>query len=54
MDTKDSRWLAEIDRRAALYDSSQGSDEGRLRAVDYLGMVALCVGLTWVFWTWAV
>lgn len=54
MDTKDARWRTEIDRRAALYDNAQSSDDGRLRAVDYLGMAALCVGLTVIFWAWAV
>jgi hypothetical protein len=54
MDTKDTRWLAEIDRRAALYDSLEGREDGRLGVEDYLGMIALCLGLTVIFWAWAV
>lgn len=54
MDTGNSRWQAEIDRRAAAYDALGDRAEGRLGAADYLGMLALIVVLTVVFWTWAV
>lgn len=54
MDTNDKRWLAEIERRAAIYDELGERGEGRLSAADYLGIVALVGALTLVFWTWAV
>ena len=54
MDTNDKRWLAEIERRAAVYDDLGEGGAGRLQAVDYLAIVALLGVLTLVFWTWAV
>lgn len=54
MDTKNKDWLAEIERRAAVYDALGEGGEGRLSALDYLGMLALTAVLTVVFWSWAV
>jgi hypothetical protein len=54
MDTKGKQWLAEIDRRATIYDNLPDGGTGRLGALDYLAMIALIGGLTVVFWTWAV
>lgn len=47
-------WLAEIERRAAIYDAEGDTREGRLVAADYLGMAALMLALTVGFWMWAV
>lgn len=54
MASQDKGWLAEIDRRAAVYDTLGESGEDRLTSADYLGMAALAVVLTVVFWFWAV
>jgi hypothetical protein len=54
MASQDKGWLAEVERRAAVYDAQGDSGEGRLTAADYLGMAALAVVLTLVFWSWAV
>jgi hypothetical protein len=54
MDGNEARWLAEIDRRAAIYDAEGETREGRLAAADYLGMAALTLVLTVGFGMWAV
>jgi len=54
MASQDKGWLAEIERRAAVYDAQGDGGEGRLSVADYLGMAALAVVLTVVFWSWAV
>lgn len=54
MDTKNSAWLAEVDRRAAVYDRLADGGPGRLRGSDYLGMAALTVLVAVIFWIWAV
>jgi hypothetical protein len=54
MATQDKGWLAEIERRAAVYDALGDGGDGRLTGADYFGMLALAVVLTLVFWSWAV
>lgn len=45
-------WLAEIDRRAEAYEAIGDEAEGRMTAIDYLGIVALMLLLTAGFWMW--
>lgn len=45
-------WRAEIDRRAEVYEAIGNEAEGRLTAVDYLGIAALVLSLTVGFWMW--
>jgi len=47
-------WLAEIERRAAIYDRIAEDGEGRMTAVDYLGLAALTLVLVIGFWKWVV
>lgn len=53
MDRLSSDWLAEIDRRAKVYDTTAEAAEGRMTAIDYLGIAALVLSLTIGFWMWA-
>ena len=53
MDRLSSDWLAEIDRRADIYDAIAEAAEGRMTAIDYLGVAALVLSLTIGFWMWA-
>jgi len=52
MDRLSSDWLAEIDRRANAYDAIGDAAEGRMTAIDYLGIAALVLSLTIGFWIW--
>lgn len=45
-------WLAEIDRRAKIYEAIGDDAEGRMTAIDYLGIAALILSLTVGFWMW--
>ncbi len=52
MERLSSDWLAEIDRRADVYEAVGGGAEGRMTAIDYLGIAALILSLTIGFWMW--
>lgn len=54
MASQDKNWLAEIDRRAADYDTLDEGGDDRLSGADYFGMAALAIVLTVVCWIWAV
>lgn len=54
MDDMSDAWLAEIERRAAIYDEIAEDGTGRMTAVDYLGLAALTLLLVAGFWTWVV
>jgi hypothetical protein len=54
MDTKDKDWLAEIERRAAVYDKQADGGTGRLTSSDYFGMAALTVLVSAILWMWVV
>ncbi|WP_323779110.1 hypothetical protein [Leisingera sp.] len=52
MNEHTEEWLAEIDRRAAVYDQIGEGGKGRMTAIDYLGIAALTLALAAVFWMW--
>lgn len=52
MDKQSADWLAEIDRRAGIYDATDDEYDGRMTIADYLGLVALVFILTIGFWMW--
>lgn len=54
MDELSEDWLAEIERRAAIYDRVGDSGEGRMTGADYLGLAALTLVLVAGFWNWVV
>lgn len=54
MAAQDEGWLAEIERRAEVYDKLGDGGDGRLGRADYIGMAALATVLLVVFWVWAV
>ncbi len=54
MKDTDHAWQDEIDRRARLYDDIEARRawQGRMKATDYLGLLALVVVLVASFWGW--
>lgn len=52
MERLSADWLAEIDRRAEVYEAIGEEAEGRMTVIDYLGIAALMLFLTIGFWTW--
>ncbi|MCU9846767.1 hypothetical protein OEZ60_01985 [Defluviimonas sp. WL0024] len=52
MERLSSDWLAEIDRRADIYEAIGDEAEGCMTAIDYLGIAALMLSLTIGFWMW--
>lgn len=50
MDKPNSDWITEIDRRAKVYEATE--DEGRMTAIDYLGLAGLVLVLTVGLWIW--
>ncbi len=54
MERMSADWLAEIDRRAEVYEAVGDGAEGRMTAIDYLGIAALVLSLTVGFWMWVV
>ncbi|WP_417210194.1 hypothetical protein [Antarctobacter sp.] len=52
MERSSADWRAEIGRRAEVYEAIGDEAEGRMTAVDYLGIAALVLSLTVGFWMW--
>lgn len=56
MSEHEADWQREIDRRAVVYDAIEagGDWQGRMSALDYLGLAVLTVVLVGGFWIWGV
>ncbi len=56
MSEMDKSWAQELQRRIDVYDGleAKGDWRGRMSGVDYIGILALAVGLVAGFWAWGV